>query len=40
MSIINLLLMTAQCVALIAVIPMTERVLKDVFDDEGRRKQQ
>lgn len=40
MSVINLLLTTAQCAALIAVIPMTERALKDVFDDEGRRKQQ
>ena len=40
MSIVNLLLMTAQCVAVIVIIPMTERVLKDAFDDEGRRKRQ
>ena len=39
MSIVNLLLMTAQCVALIAAIPMTERALKAAFDDDGRRKQ-
>ena len=37
---INLLLMTAQCVALIVIIPMTEQALKATFDDEGVRKQQ
>lgn len=40
MSIVNLLLMTAQCVALIAAIPLTERALKAAFDDDGQRKQQ
>lgn len=40
MSIVNLLLTTAQCVAVIVIIPMTERALKDAFDDEGRRKRQ
>lgn len=39
MAIADLLLMTAQCAALIAAIPLTERALKAVFDDEGRRKQ-
>ena len=40
MSIVNLLLTTAQCGVLLAVIPVTERALKDAFDDEGRRKRQ
>lgn len=39
MALADLLLMTAQCVALIAAIPLTERALKAAFDDEGRRKQ-
>lgn len=40
MTIVNLLLMAAQCVALIVIIPMTEQALKATFDDEGVRKQQ